>query len=156
MLLFSCSFQFARQHWHLSLDHLPHDPCKPVSVTAQLLLETHTPSADLLWIEADYPQLLKSLDLSAIALSRCSQIAMVLFIGEHGPGGCTYAAIEARLGISNAAASRSVNSLSASARHRKTEPMGLVEVFIDPEEGRRYRVRLTKKGLTLMRALDQL
>jgi len=29
-------------------------------------------------------------------------------------------------------------------------------VFIDPEEGRRYRVRLTKKGLTLMRALDQL
>ena len=84
------------------------------------------------------------------------QIAMVLFIGEHGPGGCTYAAIEARLGISNAAASRSVNSLSASARHRKTEPMGLVEVFIDPAEGRRYRVRLTKKGLTLMRALDQL
>ena len=84
------------------------------------------------------------------------QIAMVLFIGEHGPGGCTYAAIEARLGISNAAASRSVNSLSTSARHRKTEPMGLVEVFIDPEEGRRYRVRLTKKGLTLMRALDQL
>jgi len=83
------------------------------------------------------------------------QIAMVLFIGEHGPGGCTYAAIETRLGISNAAASRSVNSLSTSARHRKTEPMGLVEVFIDPEEGRRYRVRLTQKGLTLMRALDQ-
>ena len=84
------------------------------------------------------------------------QIALVLYVGEHGPGGCTYAAIEARLGISNAAASRSVNSLSTSARHRKTEPMGLVEVFIDPEEGRRYRVRLTKKGLTLMRALDQL
>lgn len=84
------------------------------------------------------------------------QIAMVLFIGEHSSAGCTYAAIEARLGISNAAASRSVNSLSTSARHRKTEPMGLVEVFIDPAEGRRYRVRLTKKGLTLMRALDQL
>ena len=84
------------------------------------------------------------------------QIAMVLFIGTHGPAGCTYAEIENRLGISNAAASRSVNSLSASARHRKTEPMGLVEVFIDPEEGRRYRVRLTKKGLSLMRALDQL
>ena len=84
------------------------------------------------------------------------QIALVLFVGEHGPGGCTYAAIETRLGISNAAASRSVNSLSTSARHRKTEPMGLVEVFIDPAEGRRYRVRLTKKGLNLMRALDQL
>ncbi len=84
------------------------------------------------------------------------QIALLLYVGEHGPGGCTYAAIEARLGISNAAASRSVNSLSASARHRKTEPMGLVEKIIDPEEGRRYKVRLTKKGLTLMRALDQL
>ena len=84
------------------------------------------------------------------------QIALVLFVGEHGPGGCTYAAIEARLGISNAAASRSVNSLSVSARHRKTEPMGLVEKIIDPEEGRRYKVRLTKKGLNLMRALDQL
>jgi DNA-binding MarR family transcriptional regulator len=34
--------------------------------------------------------------------------------------------------------------------------MGLVEKIIDPEEGRRYKVRLTKKGLTLMRALDQL
>ena len=84
------------------------------------------------------------------------QIALVLFVGEHGSGGCTYGEIEARLGISNAAASRSVNSLSTSARHRKTEPMGLVEVFIDPAEGRRYRVRLTKKGLNLMRALDQL
>ena len=84
------------------------------------------------------------------------QIQMVLFIGEHNSAGCTYAAIESRLGLSNASASRSVNSLSASARHRKTEPMGLVEVFIDPSEGRRYRVRLTKKGLALMRALDQL
>ena len=84
------------------------------------------------------------------------QVALLLYVGEHGPGGCTYAAIEARLGISNAAASRSVNSLSTSARHRKTEPMGLVEILIDPAEGRRYRVRLTKKGLNLMRALDQL
>ena len=84
------------------------------------------------------------------------QVQMVLFVGTFGSAGCTYAAIENRLGISNAAASRSVNSLSTSARHRKTEPMGLVEVFIDPAEGRRYRVRLTKKGLNLMRAIDQL
>ena len=84
------------------------------------------------------------------------QVALLLFVGDHGPGGCTYAAIEARLGISNAAASRSINSLSTQARHRKTEPMGLVEKIIDPEEGRRYKVRLTKKGLNLMRALDQL
>jgi len=84
------------------------------------------------------------------------QISLVLFVGEHGPAGCTYAAIESRLGLSNAAVSRSVNSLSTHARHRKTEPMGLVEVRIDPSEGRRYVVALTKKGLNLMRALDQL
>lgn len=72
------------------------------------------------------------------------QIQMVLFIGEHSSAGCTYAAIESRLGLSNAAASRSVNSLSTSARHRKTEPMGLVEVFIDPEEGRPFLVKRTR------------
>ena len=84
------------------------------------------------------------------------QVAMVLFIGEHSGGGCTYAAIEDRFCLSNAAVSRSINSLSTHARHRKTEPMGLVEILIDPAEGRRYRCRLTKKGLNLMRALDQL
>lgn len=84
------------------------------------------------------------------------QVAMVLFVGEHGKAGCTYAAVEDRFSLSNAAVSRSINSLSTHARHRKTEPMGLVEVFIDPAEGRRYRCRLTKKGENLMRALDQL
>jgi len=81
---------------------------------------------------------------------------MVLFIGEHGSAGCTYASIENRLSLSNAATSRSINSLSTHARHRKTEPVGLVEKIIDPDEGRRYKVRLTKKGLNLMKALDQL
>ena len=84
------------------------------------------------------------------------QLQIVLFVGEHGPSGCTYASIEDRFCLSNAAVSRSVNSLSTHARHRKTEPMGLVEVRIDPSEGRRYVVALTKKGLSLMRALDQL
>jgi DNA-binding MarR family transcriptional regulator len=38
-----------------------------------------------------------------------------------------------------------VNALSEHAKHKK-KALGLVEVFIDPAEGRRYRVRLTKKG----------
>lgn len=94
------------------------------------------------------------------SVSDCSlplhQVQIVLFVGEHGSSGVTYAAIEERLGLSNAAVSRSINSLSTHARHRRTEPMGLVRIFIDPEEGRRYRVALTKKGEALMRALDQL
>ena len=84
------------------------------------------------------------------------QVQIVLFVGGHGSRGVTYAAIEDRFCLSNAAVSRSINSLSTHARHRKTEPMGLVRIFIDPEEGRRYRVALTKKGEGLMRSIDQL
>jgi DNA-binding MarR family transcriptional regulator len=34
--------------------------------------------------------------------------------------------------------------------------MGLVEIFRDAEEGRRYRVRLTAKGAALLRTIEQL
>ena len=82
-------------------------------------------------------------------------VQMVLFIGTAGQRGVTYAEIEARFRISNASASRSVNALSTFARHRKTA-MGLVEIFRDAEEGRRYRVRLTSKGAALLRTIEQL
>ena len=74
-----------------------------------------------------------------------------LFIGKKGH--CTYKDIENAFDISNASASRIVNSLSENARHRETSH-GLVEVYIDPEEGRRYRVRLTKKGKSVLRSLE--
>ena len=45
--------------------------------------------------------------------------------------------------------------MSSFARHRKSA-MGLVEIIRDPEEGRRYRVRLTTKGQALMRSIEQL
>ena len=80
---------------------------------------------------------------------------ILLTIREAGSTGCTYGDIERRHSLSNAAASRSVNSLSGFARHRKTA-MGLVEIFRDPGEGRRYRVRLTSKGQALMRSIEQL
>lgn len=67
-----------------------------------------------------------------------------LFIAQRES--CTYREIEQRFAISNASASRVVNALSTFAKHKKSS-LGLVEVFIDPAEGRRYRVRLTKKGL---------
>jgi len=82
-------------------------------------------------------------------------LQILLTIREAGPAGCTYAAIEERHGLSNAAASRSVNALSENARHRKTS-MGLVEIRRDPDEGRRYVVVLTKTGEALMRSIEQL
>lgn len=82
-------------------------------------------------------------------------VQILLTISEAGPGGVTYADLEKRHGISNAAASRSVNALSDSARHRKSS-MGLVEIRRDPNEGRRYVVVLTKKGEALIRSIKQL
>lgn len=66
-----------------------------------------------------------------------------LFIAQREP--VTYRQIEETFDLSNAAASRIVNSLGENAKHRK-ECLSLVEVIIDPSEGRRYLVRLTKKG----------
>ncbi len=78
-------------------------------------------------------------------------VQVFLFIAENTS--CTYREIEEKFGVTNASASRIVNSLSDSARHR-VSALGLVEVFIDPEEGRRYRVRLTKKGKSVIRGID--
>ena len=80
---------------------------------------------------------------------------ILLFIAAGGPAGITYADIEARFCLSNAAASRTVNTLSEGARHRKSS-LGLVEIFRDVEEGRRYRVRLTAKGAAIVRSLEAL
>jgi DNA-binding MarR family transcriptional regulator len=82
-------------------------------------------------------------------------VQILITIKEAGTAGATYADIEDRHGISNAAASRSVNALSDNARHRKTS-MGLVEIRRDPDEGRRYVVVLTKKGEALMRSIEKL
>ena len=66
-----------------------------------------------------------------------------MFVGEKGYA--SYLDIEEEFDISNAAASRTLNSLSASARHRQ-RAVGLVEIIRDPLEGRRYLVKLTEKG----------
>ncbi len=75
---------------------------------------------------------------------------VLLFIAQQEP--VTYRQIEEAFDLSNAAASRIVNSLGQHAKHRK-ECLGLVEVIIDPSEGRRYLVRLTKKGKAVRDAI---
>ena len=101
---------------------------------------------------ANAVEIVNSIDPSAFYLHHLS---ILLTIAEAGPKGCTYADIEKRHCLSNAAASRSVNSLSGFARHRKNA-MGLVEIFRCPDEGRRYRVRLTSKGQSLLRSIELL
>ena len=76
---------------------------------------------------------------------------VLLFIAKKES--CTYREIESHFDVSNASASRIVHSLGMNARHRET-CLGLVEIYIDPEEGRRYRVRLTKKGKSVIRSLE--
>jgi len=68
---------------------------------------------------------------------------MFLMIAESGS--CIYQDLENHFHLSNAAVSRSVCALGADPRHRIVG-LGLVERYPDPGEGRRYRVRLTKKG----------
>lgn len=92
-------------------------------------------------------EVLGSLDPGALPLHHAQ---VFLFIAEQGS--CTYRDIEKRFGISNASASRIVNSLGEFSGHRKS-PLGLISVGIDPGEGRRYRVRLTKKGEAVIRSI---
>ena len=75
-----------------------------------------------------------------------------LFIAEHHS--VTYREIEEELGSSNASASRIVNGLGDYPRHREFG-FGWVERFIDPEEGRRYRVRLSAKGQAMYRDVER-
>jgi DNA-binding MarR family transcriptional regulator len=104
----------------------------------------------------DLPQLSRalavfgSLDPGALAFHH---VQILLVIAERGT--CTYKEIEQELGFSNAAISRSIDSLAENSNHRKNN-LGLVEKFIDPAEGRRYRARLTRKGKALIRTIETL
>lgn len=68
---------------------------------------------------------------------------------------CTYRDIEEHFGVSNASVSRTINSIGTTTGHRWSV-LGLVYKFPDPEDGRRFRVKLTKKGLLLKQQLAAL
>ena len=68
---------------------------------------------------------------------------------------CTYKEIQEKFLLSNASASRIVNSLSYSSPHRK-KCLGLVDIRRDESEGRRYRVHLSSHGKDLLRQLEAL
>ena len=104
----------------------------------------------------DLPQLSRALavfgalDPGALAFHH---VQVLLLIAERGS--VTYKEIEQELGFSNASVSRTIDTLAESSNHRRNN-LGLVEKFIDPAEGRRYRARLTRKGKALIRTIETL
>lgn len=77
------------------------------------------------------------------------------FPGGGQPGRCTYEDLEAALNLSNSTVSRTVHALG-DTRRRGYDGHGLLETFRDPDEGRRFMVRLTAKGKALVRQLEGL
>ncbi len=79
-------------------------------------------------------------------------IQVFLFIASKHS--VTYREIEEKFETTNASASRTVHTLAENPpRHRKN-CLKLVEIYIDPEEGRRYRVRANAAGKALYKSLD--
>jgi len=71
-----------------------------------------------------------------------------LIVATAPTGSVTYREIEDALNLTNSSVSRTLAALGE--RHRTGDRgYGLVDVFIDPGEGRRYRARLTKRGRAL-------
>ncbi len=95
-------------------------------------------------------QVFDSLDPCKIPIHH---MQVFLFIAEKES--CTYRDVENEFNLSNASVSRIAHSLGEDVRHRQT-CLGLVDIYIDPKEGRRYRLRLTKKGISIKRTLEQI
>jgi DNA-binding MarR family transcriptional regulator len=77
-------------------------------------------------------------------------VQVYLFVAQRSS--CTYREIEKALELTNGSVSRTLNALGP--RHRKGDRgHNLIETYIDPDEGRRYRARLTKRGKALAKEL---
>lgn len=80
---------------------------------------------------------------------------MQVFLVVANQGRCTYEDLETALNLSNSTVSRTVHALGDTHR-RGYDGHGLLETFRDPDEGRRFMVRLTAKGKALVRQLEGL
>jgi len=89
------------------------------------------------------------LDPSALPLHHAQAL---VFIAQKGA--CTYAEIEAEFNLSNASVSRICGALSDTS-NRRASTLNLIEIFRDPNEGRRHRVRLNAKGKAVMQTVLQ-
>lgn len=80
---------------------------------------------------------------------------LFLEVAKSGQQGRTYGDLEDALSLTNGSVSRSVASLSEVNRHGQAG-YRLVETIKDPDQPRRYRVRLTPRGRALLRQLETL
>lgn len=91
-----------------------------------------------------------ALDPAALPIHWPQILVAVAILGEP-----TYAEIEELLNLTNSSVSRSVNAMGQQHRlgHRG---LGLLVTFPDPENGRRYRIKLSSRGKALVRQLQQI
>lgn len=75
-----------------------------------------------------------------------------LFVEVAIRGSCTYADLEKELNLTSGSVSRSVTALSEVNRYGG-KGYKLLETYKDPDEPRRYRVRLSAKGKALLKQL---
>ncbi len=78
-----------------------------------------------------------------------------LLVAQADKAGTTYQALSEALGLTTASISRTVNALSAYARHRQ-DAMGLLEISRDPLGSRAYLVTLSTRGRALARSLQSI
>ena len=90
-----------------------------------------------------------SLDPSALPLHHAQ---VLVFIAQKGA--CTYAEIEEEFNLSNASVSRICGALSE-VSSRRVSTLNLIEIYRDPNEGRRHRVRLNARGKAVMQTVAQ-
>lgn len=88
------------------------------------------------------------LDPAAIPLHHAQ-----VFVVVASRGNPTYGEIEEALNLTNSSVSRTVNALGTT--HRKGyNGLGLLETYADPDDRRRFKVRLTAKGKALQRQIE--
>lgn len=76
-----------------------------------------------------------------------------LFVEVARRDRCTFAELEEALSLTNGSVSRSVSALGEINRHGQPG-YRLLETFKDPDQPRRYLVRLSPRGKALLRQLQ--
>jgi DNA-binding MarR family transcriptional regulator len=101
----------------------------------------------------DLDQLARALNAFALLDPAVFQLHHAqLFVEVARRGRCTYAELEKELNLTNGSVSRSVTALCEVNRNGE-RGYHLLETYKDPDEPRRYQVRLSTKGQKLLKQL---
>lgn len=102
----------------------------------------------------DLRELGRALDAFAVLSPTAFPLHHVqLFLAVAADAPVTYRHLEEALSLNNGTVSRAVAALGT--EHWRGYPgFGLLDVYRDPDEGRRFLVRLTAKGRALVRQIE--